>query len=262
MSATIRSKSWLTLTTSSGTGSGAVAWTRNATGLAAGTYVDTITVSVAASSAIVYDTLKVTASPLGSVSVAVNPTARSVSVRQQGNAAAGDNAAVTLSGANAGTTAWSATKKQAWLTLTTSSGTGSGTVAWTRNATALAVGTYVDTITVSARTSFAQLYDTLKITAAPIPVTVAVNPAGRSASVQQSSAAPPDNVTAALSRRTRRRRSWSATKKKGEACASTNASGMGTGTVAWTRNALGLAVGTYVGFHDHGDRCSVVGNDI
>ena len=72
------------------------------------------------------------------ITVAVSPAVRSASV-QQGNAAPGDNATVTLSGTNASTTAWSATKKKTWTTLTIASGTGSGTVAWTRNATGLAV---------------------------------------------------------------------------------------------------------------------------
>ncbi len=236
----VKKQPWLTLTTSSGTGSGTVAWNRNATGLAVGTYVDTITVTAASSSAVLYDTLKITAAPIP-VTVAVSPSARVVSV-QQGNAAPSDNATVTLSGTNAGSTAWSATKKKAWLTLSISSGTGSGTVAWTRNATGLAVGTYVDTITVTAAASSGDRRHS-KITAAPLPVTVAMSPTARSVSVQQGNAAPSDNATVTLTGTNAGATAWSATKKKRLALSISSGTGS---TVAWTRNATGLAVGTYV----------------
>jgi subtilisin len=54
-------RAWTTLTTAAGTGSGRLRWTRNPTGLAAGTWVDTITVSAGTLSARVVDTLIVAA---------------------------------------------------------------------------------------------------------------------------------------------------------------------------------------------------------
>ncbi len=178
-------KTWTTLTTATGTGSGTVTWTRNATGLAVGTYVDTITVSASGASgspARVIDTLRITAVPVPLV-LAVAPASRNAAA-QQGTAAPGDNATVTLSGDNSTTTAWTASKRKTWTTLTTASGTGSGTVTWTRNATGLAVGTYVDTITVSATGasgSPARVIDTLRITAVPVPLVLAVSPGSRNA---------------------------------------------------------------------------------
>ena len=56
-------KAWTTLTAASGTGSGPVAWSHSSTGLVAGTYVDTVTVTAsgaAGSPAIVLDTLVIT----------------------------------------------------------------------------------------------------------------------------------------------------------------------------------------------------------
>ncbi len=244
-----KKKSWTTLTTASGTGSGTVAWSRNATGLAVGTYVDTITVTAAGangSPTTVIDTLRITSAPVP-LTLAVAPSSRNVAV-QQGNAAPGDNATVTLTGDNAATTAWSATKKKSWTTLTTASGTGSGTVAWSRNATGLAVGTYVDTITVTAagaNGSPTTVIDTLRITAPPVPVTLAVTPASRSVSVQQGSVAPGDNATVTLTGDNAASTAWSATKQKSWTTLTT-ASGTGSGTVAWSRNASGLAPGTYV----------------
>jgi hypothetical protein len=60
--AATRSKTWTVLTTSGGTGSGTVRWTRNPAGLVTGTYVDTITVTVSGatgSPALLVDTLVV-----------------------------------------------------------------------------------------------------------------------------------------------------------------------------------------------------------
>ncbi len=165
-----------TLTTGSGTGSGAVQWSRNPAGLAVGVYVDTITViasGVAGSPKSVFDTLHVVPAPVP-LTLAVAPAARAVSI-QVGGAAPADSATVTLAGDGAASTSWTATKRQAWTTLTTPSGTGSGKVRWSRNATGLAPGTYVDTITVTAagaRGSPAKLFDTLRVTAisgGPVP---------------------------------------------------------------------------------------------
>ncbi|MES2124548.1 MAG: S8 family peptidase [Gemmatimonadota bacterium] len=240
-------KSWTTLTTSSGIGSGTVAWNRNATGLAVGTYIDTITVTAVgvATPRTVFDTLRVTAVPVP-LTLAVSPAARSATV-QAGGSAPADQATVTLSGDNNATTPWSATKRKSWTTLTTGSGTGSGTVAWSRNATGLAAGTYVDTITVTAvgvatpRTVF----DTLRVTAAPVPLTLAVSPSARSVTVQAGTSAPADQATVTLSGDNNATTPWSATKRKSWTTLTTG-SGTGSGTLAWSRNASGLAAGVYV----------------
>ena len=144
-----RKKSWTTLITTRGAGSGSLAWTRSTSGLAVGTYIDTLTVVAAGiTPAVLFDTLKIT-SAIVSVTVAVTPAARSVSA-PQGTPVAGDNATVTLAGTNAWSTAWTVTKQKSWTTLTTTSGTGTGLLAWTRSTAGLAVGTYVDTLTVTA----------------------------------------------------------------------------------------------------------------
>ena len=243
-------KAWTTLTTASGTGSGTAAWSRSTTGLAVGTYVDTITVTAlgaaSGSPATVFDTLRITPIPVP-VTLAVNPLGRAVSV-QQGNPAPVDNATVTLAGTNAATTAWIATNKRAWNTLTTANGTGSGTVRWSRNATGLAVGTYVDTITVTAPAAIGSpimVFDTLRITPIPVPVTLAVSPLGRAVSVQQGNPAPVDNATVTLAGTNAATTAWIATNKQAWNTLTT-ANGTGSGTVRWSRNATGLAVGTYV----------------
>ena len=242
-------KSWTTLTTSSGTGSGTVAWSRNASGLAPGTYVDTITVTAAGaagSPGTVIDTMVITSAPTP-LTLAVSPTSRRVSV-QQGTGAPGDQATVTLSGTNASSTSWSATKRKSWTTLTTSSGTGSGTVAWSRNTTGLAAGTYVDTITVTAAGatgSPARVIDTLVISSAPVAPILAVSPTSRRATAVQGGSAPSDQASVTITGSGAGSAAWSAT--RGRAWITlTRATGTGSGTLAWTRSAAGLVPGTYV----------------
>jgi subtilisin len=242
---------WTTLTAQSGTGDGAVTWSRNLTGLAVGTYVDTITVTAPGaangSPGRIIDTLHVTAAAVP-VTMAVAPGTRNISV-QQGTAAAGGSAPITFTGTNAQQTTWTATKRQAWTTLTTASGTGDGAVSWSRNTTGLAVGTYVDTIAVSApgaaNGSPATIFDTVRVTAVVVPVTLALSPAARSTTVQQGGAALGDNATVTLAGTNASTTAWTAAAKHSWTSL-TVASGTGSGTVTWNRNATSLAAGTYV----------------
>ena len=196
-----RRSTWLALTTASGTGSGVVTWTRNAAGLLPGTYVDTVTIAaagVANSPVRVFDTLKVTAAP--PVVMAVSPAGRAVTI-QQGGVAPGDNVSLTLTGFNASATSWTVGRRSSWLALAATAGTGSGTIAWTRNASGLAAGTYVDTLTISSAGvtgSPTTVYDTLRITAAPVPVVIAASPGAQAATAQlgQAAAAEPGDRNA------------------------------------------------------------------
>ncbi len=241
-------KSWTTLTTSAGTGSGPVQWSRNVAGLAPGVYVDTIAVTAAGavgSPATVFDTVRITAAGVP-LTIAVAPTGRSTTV-PAGGTATGDSATVTLAGTGSSSVPWSATKRSAWLSLTAPSGTGSGTVRWTRNAAGLTAGTYVDTITVNASgTSGSRVvYDTLRITAVVVPLTIQVAPAGRSNSVQAGGTAAGDSATVTIAGTGSSSVAWSATKRSAWVNF-TSPSGTGSGTVRWNRNASGLSVGTYV----------------
>ncbi len=179
--------------------------------------------------------------------LALSPGSRSVIVAQ-GGTAPGDQATVTISGTNASTASWSATKRKSWTTITAGSGTGSGIVGWSRNPTGLALGTYVDTITVSvtgATGSPAHVIDTLVVSAAATPVTMAVSPGSRRATVVEGGAAEPDSATVAMSGTNAWAVGWSASAGHSWTMLAT-ASGTGNGHVRWNRNAAGLSPGTYV----------------
>ncbi|MFN2316641.1 MAG: hypothetical protein ABR602_08145, partial [Gemmatimonadales bacterium] len=240
-----KKKAWTTLTTASGTGSGKVRWTRNPTGLSAGTYVDTVTVTAGGLTARIVDTLVITAAPVP-LALSVSPTSRSASAVAGSSSTIADSGTVSLSGDGSSSTGWTASKKKAWTTLTTASGTGSGKVRWSRNPSGLSAGTYVDTVTVTAGGLSARIVDTLVITAAPVPLALSVSPTSRSASaVAGSSSTIADSGTVSLSGDGSGSTTWTASKKKAWTTLTT-ASGTGSGKVRWSRNPSGLSAGTYV----------------
>ncbi|MBA2291727.1 MAG: S8 family serine peptidase [Gemmatimonadales bacterium] len=180
----------------------------------------------------------------GTVSISVSPSARSVTVTAGGSAPS-DNAAVTMTG---GSASWVATKRKAWTTLTAAAGTGSGSVQWSRNPAGLAAGVYVDTIAVTAAGALgspAVVYDTLRITAAPVPLTIQAAPGGRSTTVQAGGSAAGDSVTVTVAGTGSESVAWDVTNRATWLTLATR-SGTGSRTVRWSRNAAGLSAGTYV----------------
>jgi len=172
-SATHGAAGWIALTTSSGTGTSRLRWTRNATGLAEGTYVDTIRVT--APGAIdspwsVFDTLIVQA-PVAVVTVTLAPTSRRDSATAGSVAQIADSASLSIVGPGADTTSWTVTiaGTAPWITLATASGTGSGTVRWTLDPSDLQPGSYADTIVVrTSRGDTPRVGVTLVVTAPQI----------------------------------------------------------------------------------------------
>lgn len=241
-SATHTAAAWVTLTNAAGTGTGRVRWTRDPTGLAAGVYVDTITVTAPGaidSPWLVVDSLVVQAA----LSVTVAPTGRAASVLQGSTMPIPDSAALLIEGWGADTTQWTATRVSGWLTLLTTAGTGAGTVRWTRNPTALAVGTHVDTIRIAtSQGAFADLHDTLAVMALPL----VLEPASRRDTADAGSVTlVPDSAAVTLQGPGSDTASWTATHGTRAWVTLTTAGGTGSGTVRWTRDPAGLLPGTY-----------------
>ena len=244
--ATHGGSTWLSLDTSAGNGRARVRWTRDATGLFAGTYVDTITVSAAGvpgSPVQVIDSLLVE----GALAMAVGSSSRVGSVGVGSTTAVPDSVAVTISGQGATLAAWSATHGGgSWVTLTDSSGTGAGVARWTRDPTGLALGTYVDTITVSvpaASGSPAQVIDSLLVESVGA---MTVDPASR---VDSLVAGFPGNVLDSASvtfTGSPHTVAWTATHGSAPWLALTQASGTDNGVVRWLWTASNLAAGTHV----------------
>jgi hypothetical protein len=242
-------QNWTTLAAGSGTGGGVVSWSHNTAGLAAGIYVDTIAVAVSGangSPARVIDTLVITPAPIP-LTLTVSPGSRSTAA-VQGSGAAGGSATVALAGDNAATTAWSAGKKKSWTSLTGAAGTGSGTAAWTHSTSGLTAGTYVDTITITASGaagSPGRVIDTLVVTPAPVPLTLAVTPGSHTASAVEGSPAIGGSATVTLSGDNASTTAWTGSKRKSWTSMAAG-SGSGSGVVSWSHNTTGLTAGTYV----------------
>ena len=144
---------------------------------AAGLYVDTVNVAFVTgtgASAQLVDSLYMFTAPAMSLAA----TSRRTQLVAGGATSKADSADVVFSGWEAQAVAWTASAKAAWLTLQTPAGTGSGKVRWTRSAAALAAGTYVDTITVTAAASGTPLrfIDTLRVYA-PLALASGARPA-------------------------------------------------------------------------------------
>jgi subtilisin len=275
------SSAWLSLLTPAGIGSATLRWTRNPSGLAAGTYVDTIAVSTGALSAQVIDSLVVqppptepppTEPPPGEpppppvpLALSVSPASRSDSVAAGSVLLRADSATVSLSGDGAATAAWTAVSSSAWLTLLTPAGLGSGTLGWTRNPSGLAAGTYVATISVAAGALSAQLIDSLVVLASapeppspepppPAPLTLSLSPSSRYHPVKWNETVSADSAQVLLTGTGAALAPWSATGAKPWTLLTT-AAGTGSGTVRWSHNLSGLVAGTYV------DTITVVASD-
>jgi subtilisin len=160
---------WLSLITPAGVGSGKLRWNRNPAGLAAGTYVDTITVSVAGaggSPAQVVDSFRIYVPVPTPLTETVSPSGRYHSIKW-GASAPSDSARIVLSGSGSSETPWTATNSKPWTVLSVATGVGSGDVRWSHDVTGLAHGTYIDTIMVAAPNAIGSpswVIDTLVIT--------------------------------------------------------------------------------------------------
>src|SRR5208283_304335 len=140
-------QTWLTISPASGTGAANPSVSVNTTGLAAGNYSGTITLTAPGASgspATVAVSLALAQIP----SLGVSPTSLTFS-----GTAGGTNPAsqpVTIANNGGGTLNWSASSNQTWLTISPASGTGAANPSVTVNTTGLAAGNYSGTITLTA----------------------------------------------------------------------------------------------------------------
>jgi hypothetical protein len=139
--------SWLTLSPGSGNGNGTVTASPNITGLTAGTYNATITVSGTGATNSPTIPVTLTVNPPPPV-IGLGPTTLSFTATQGGTNPASQN--ISVSNTGGGTLNWSASDNASWLSLSPTSGTDNGTVAASINIAGLAAGSYNATITVAA----------------------------------------------------------------------------------------------------------------
>lgn len=259
--ATATGRRHATVTTTQGTGSASIRWTRDAR-RPVGTSVDTIMVTVrnpgsAANSTPVatfrvIDVLTVQAAPPAPVPlrIATSSSGRRAAV-PSGGSAPEDSVRVTLTGDDAASTRWRATAQSSWLRLTTNEGRGDGWVRWSRASQSLAAGTYVDAITIriegasNVAVGTATVTDTLIVAQ---QVLLTVGPQSRSDSAT-SGMAETRNDSASVSISSGSPTLWSASARAPWirlVTASGTAGASAPGRLRWSRITGDLRPGTYV----------------
>ncbi len=172
------SAGWTTLTQSSGTGSGTLTWSRNAALLAAGTYVDTITVTAPGTSLAavrLYDTVMVNSVATAQRHFALTPNSRRWRVLTSSLLSnivmpAFDSAFVADDSSSTAT--WAATTDTTLLQLVTTTGQVNSSVVWKWLPAAGSVGTHIDSVTVRLQqdpAATATFVDTLEVVDVPVP---------------------------------------------------------------------------------------------
>jgi hypothetical protein len=178
----------------------------------------------------------------------VTPESRIDSVAVGSTIAIRDSAAISFVGPGGVSQPWTATHGAGtWLTVTTAAGTGDSVVVWTRDPTGLPLGTYVDTVTVTATGSGLiplEIVDSLVVGDA---LAMALSTAGVvDTTVAGAEQATPGSVTVALTGVGAADVAWTATHGGGNWITVIWDQGTGSGEVAWSRDASQLTPGMWI----------------
>lgn len=239
-----KSAAWLTLSKTSGTGNTVDTLSVNITGLAAGTYVDTIVVSDPNAT---NDPQKASVTLIvapGIPVIGVDPLLFTFEGVQDGANPTGQ--ALNISNTGFGTLNWTVSKTTGWLGLDPTSGADDGTVTVSVDLAGLSAGTYLDTIVVAdaaASNSPVKVPVTLNVTAAQKPV-IALNPTAFTFEAIIDSIIPPSQ-TLAITNSGAGTLNWAAA--KGAAWLTLDpTSGTGEGSVTVSVDITGLTAATYI----------------
>jgi hypothetical protein len=231
---------WLSLSSTSGTGSGMIGVNVSTGTLTAGNYSGTVILNATgAPSVIVPVIFTVTAAPVPPA-IGASPASFAFTATQGGNNPA--NQTLSISNTGGGTLSWSASDNAPWLTLSPASGTGNGTVTLTAATGTLTVGTHNGTVTVTATGATTRTVPVaFTVTAAP---TINVSPSSLSYAATQGAANPANqNISLTNSGGTL---TWTVSDDASWLAVSP-ASGSGSSTLTTSVNTAGLTTGTYNG---------------
>jgi hypothetical protein len=148
-------QSWTALETISGTGAAKIGWRRRLNGLAPGTYVDTITVSVAGATHQVLDSLIILAVEKATLTRGGGKTKVLDSGSGRRAEAGGDTTTVMVTtaaviGGGGQPALWTATTSANWITvLKGGSAPSTGEISWRRQVESLTVGRHIDSVVVT-----------------------------------------------------------------------------------------------------------------
>ncbi|MFW9842851.1 MAG: hypothetical protein ACFFES_18340, partial [Candidatus Thorarchaeota archaeon] len=233
---------WLSLLPTSGTGDATVTLSFTVSGLTAGTYADTITVSDPAADNTPQKAIVTVTVEEPPPTIAVNPTSFAYTITE-GNAIPDTQVAITNTGG--GTLNWTVSNVTAWLTLNPTSGSGDATVVVSFDVAGVPAGTYHDTITVSDPAAINDPITVpvmVTITAAPVPV-ISVSPTSFTFDAEEGGANPPDQILS-ITNIGEGTLAWTVTSSAGWLSLDPT-SGTGDGSVTLSVDNTGLADGVY-----------------
>jgi hypothetical protein len=233
---------WLTLNPLSGFGDGSTTLSVNTTGLIAGTYNATVTVTDPAA-----DNSPQTANVTLNISepspfVVLDPTSFTFDAVQDGANPAGQ--ALNITNGGGGTLHWTATDDAPWLSEDPASGTGDGSTTLNVDITGLAAGTYNATVTVlDDLEKDAMAVATVTLNVSALPPHIVLDPTAFTFDAVQGGSNPADQM---LSITNSGGGSLNWTVSDDAAWLSLNpVSGSGDGSAALSVNIAGLTAGTY-----------------
>lgn len=237
-------QSWLTLSSSSGTGPSTITVFASTGGLAAGNYSGTITVSANGATntpqTVVVSLTVTTAAPTIGLSVT------GMSFAGQQGAASPSGQALSITNVGGGTLTWSASTNQSWLTLSSTGGTAPSTLTVFANTAGLAAGSYSGIVTVSAGGAT----NTPRTVAVTLTVTTAAPTIGLSSTslsfAGQQGGSSPAGQSLSISNTGGGTLNWNASSNQNWLTLST-ASGAAPSTVTVLTNTTGLTAGSYSG---------------
>jgi hypothetical protein len=228
---------WLTASSTSGTGNGAVTLTVATGALTAGSHTGTITIAATgATSVTIPVTFVVTAPP----AIGMSPSSLSFTAQQgSGNPSA---QTLNISNSGGGTLSWTATPDTTWLTASPSSATGNGGVSISVTTGILTAGSYTGNITLSATGASSRTVPvTFTVTAAP---SISLSPTSLTYTATQGGSNPA-NQTVTLTN-TGGIANWTVS-DNASWLSVTPPSGSSSSTLTAAVNTSGLAAGNYSG---------------
>jgi len=236
------SLAWLSLSSISDTAPSTVGVSVNSSGLSAGTYTGTITISSNGGNQTVTTTLTVNP-PAVNPTLQVSPTNLTFNMTQGGS----NPTALPLNVTNSGTGSltWSASESLAWLSLSSSSGTAPSAVNVSIDGSGLSAGTYTGTITISSNGGNQTVTTTLTVNPPAVNPTLQVSPPSLIFNMTQGGSNPttlPLNVTNGGTGSL----TWSASESLAWLSLSSS-SGTAPSTVNVSIDGTGLSAGTYTG---------------
>jgi hypothetical protein len=231
-------QSWLAVSPASGTAPGSISLRPNLSGMAAGSYTATVTVS-ASGGASAPQNIAV------NLTVAAAPpvlTVSSASMSFAGTAGGSNPATQTASVSNSGggTLSWIASSSQSWLSVSPASGSNSGTLTIGASLAGLPAGTYTGAVAVSGAGSSKTIAVTFTMAGtAQVTMSASSSTVGLSAATGSNPAAQSVSISSSPAGA-----AWTASKTTSWLTLS-QSSGTGAGSIAVGAQTAGMTAGTY-----------------